>query len=96
MAQPIRSRLIGQLRAKGLPVGEAQAVATKTLQKAGDLKPGSTQPTAKGVKRTVMGAAGRAKDRAAKASSSHKAQDFAYNPKTNRATLKRGMVGKPK
>ena len=70
-----------------MPRPEAQAVATKKLQQAGDLKPGSTQPTAKGVKRTAMGAAGRAKDRAAKASG-HKAGDYKYDAQSNKAHLK--------
>ena len=89
--QPIRDRLVSQLKDKGLPVGEANAVANKRLQAAGDLKSGSEQPTAKGIKRTEMGAAGRAKDRAAQASG-HKTNDFKYDPGTNRATLRKGMV----
>ena len=71
----ILERLVSQLQAKGMPQSRAYATATSTLQKAGDLKPGSTEPTKKGVQRTAMGAAGRAKDRAAKASG-HKPGDF--------------------
>lgn len=44
--------------------------------------------TAKGRKRDSMTAAERAKDRAAKAQGK-KTSQFKYNPKTNRATLKR-------
>lgn len=84
---PIRERLVLQLKRGGMPAPKANAVATKKLQEAGDLKPGSTQETAKGTKRTAMGAAGRAKDRAAKASGKS-AKDFKYNPRTNRATEK--------
>lgn len=84
---PIRKRLVGQLKAKGMPMPEAQAVATSSLQKAGDLRKGSTEPTKKGAVRTAMGAAGRARDRAATASG-RTPEEFTYNPRTNRATLK--------
>lgn len=43
--------------------------------------------TAKGKARQALGAAGRAKDRAAK-ESGRKASAYKYNAKTNRATLK--------
>jgi hypothetical protein len=43
--------------------------------------------TAEGKKREKMGAAGRAKDRAAKYSG-RKSSDYKYNAKTNRATVK--------
>ncbi len=89
----ILTRLEGQLRAKGMAPGKAAAVAISTLQRAGDLKKGSTEATPKGIQRGNMGADGRAKDRAAKASSSkgviHKPGDFSYSKKTNRATLKK-------
>jgi len=80
-------RLVSQLKAKGMPESEAFAIATKQLQKAGDLKPGTQELTPKGKIRQDMGAAGRAKDRAAKASG-HKTSDFKYNQLTNRARLK--------
>lgn len=86
--QPIRDRLVSQLRRKGMSVGQANAIATSTLQRSGDLKKGSIEPTRKGLMRTGMGAAGRAKDRAAAASPDHKPSDYSYNAKTNRATLK--------
>jgi 3-oxoacyl-ACP reductase-like protein len=86
--QPIRDRLISQLKAKGMPAGKAAAVATKTLQKSGALKKGSIEPTKKGLVRTKMGAAGRAKDRAAK-ETGRSASDFKYNQLTNRARLKK-------
>lgn len=84
----ILDRLVSQLKAKGMPEGKAFAVANKTLQKSGNFKPDTQTLTAKGEKRQAMGAAGRAKDRAAKASGNHKAGEYAYNPRTNRATLK--------
>lgn len=88
MAKPkILTRLEGQLERKGMSPGQAAAVATSTLQKSGSLKKGTAEATTKGVKRGEMGAAGRAKDRASKASG-HQASDFTYSSKTNRATLK--------
>lgn len=87
MPPPIRTRLVGQLIAGGMPAPKANAVATKKLQAAGDLKPGSTSMTAKGEARTKLGAAGRAKDRAATASG-HQAGDYKYDAQTNRARLK--------
>jgi len=83
----IQERLVGQLMGKGMPKPQAFAVATSQLQKAGDLKPGTAQLTPKGAKRQAMGAAGRAKDRAAKASG-HKATDYKYNQMKNTARLK--------
>lgn len=83
----ILERLVSQLMAKGMPKSEAYAIATKQLQKAGDLKPGTAQATSKGNTRGAMGAAGRAKDRAAKAAD-RKPSDYSYSSKTNRATLK--------
>lgn len=84
----ILERLVSQLQAKGMPKDKAYAVATSQQQKAGNLKKGSQQLTSKGAKRQAMGAAGRAKDRAAHASGTHSASAYKYNPKTNRATLK--------
>jgi hypothetical protein len=83
----ILERLVSQLQAKGMPKSKAFAVATAGLQKAGDLEKGSQKLTRKGMIRQSMGAAGRAKDRAAKASG-HKKSEYSYNAKTNRATLK--------
>lgn len=83
----ILDRLVSQLQRKGMPKSKAFAVATSSLQKAGDLKAGSQTLTAKGAKRQEMGAAGRAKDRAAKAADG-KASDYKYNQMTNRATKK--------
>lgn len=88
MAKPILKRLVEQLRAKGMSAGMANAVAIKQLQKSGNLKKGSTEMTEKGRKRSEMGAAGRAKDRAAQ-KSGHSASEYKYNPRTNRATLKK-------
>lgn len=83
----ILDRLVSQLKKKGMPESKAFAVATSSLQKAGDLKAGTRELTSKGMTRQKMGAAGRAKDRAAKASDG-KAADYKYNQMTNRATKK--------
>jgi len=84
----ILERLVSQLKAKGKSERSAYAIATSTLQKSGSLKPGSQEMTAKGRERSAMGAAGRAKDRAAKASA-HKASDYKYNQLNNTARLKK-------
>jgi hypothetical protein len=83
----ILERLVGQLEAKGMPKSQAFAVATSQQQKAGNLKKGTQELTPKGAKRQAMGAEGRAKDRAAKASGNN-SSDYVYSKKTNRATLK--------
>jgi len=80
-------RLVSQLKAKGMPEDKAHATATMQLQKSGSFKPGTKKLTSHGKKRQKMGAAGRAKDRAAK-KSGKKPSDYNYNPKTNGATLK--------
>ena len=76
-------RLTRQLAAKG--VDNAKGVAVGVLEKRGHLKDGKL--TAEGVRREKLGAAGRAKDRAAKYSGGDP-EDYKYNPDTNRATKK--------
>lgn len=83
----ILDRLIKQLRAKGYSNSAAHAIAVKKLQESGNLKKGSTKPTAKGVKRGKMTPGERAKDRASK-KSGRSTKDYKYNKATNRATLK--------
>lgn len=83
----ILERLVSQLQAKGKSKQQAHAIATSVLQKSGSLKKGSTEMTPKGKQRSVLGAAGRAKDRAAKVSG-HKASDYKYNQLKNTARLK--------
>jgi hypothetical protein len=65
----ILERLVSQLKEKGMDKNRAYAVATSSLQRTGVLKKGTQELTAKGEKRQAMGAAGRAKDRAAQANS---------------------------
>lgn len=83
----ILDRLVKQLEAKGMGKSQAFAVATNAQQKAGNLKAGSHELTAQGKVRQAMGAAGRAKDRAAKAAGRN-TKDYSYASRTNRATLK--------
>ena len=85
MPEPILPRLISQLTAKGVP--DAEGVAKRTLTRAGVLD-ASGELTAHGRLRQEMGAAERAKDRAAKQSGRHRSQEYKYDPRTNRAKLR--------
>lgn len=86
----ILDRLVRQLQAKGYNKSASFAIATKTLQKSGNLKKGTSEATAKGKKRGSMTPSERAKDRAKKYSNKkHSSSEYKYNPKTNRATLKK-------
>ena len=76
-------RLTSQLKAKGVTNPKGMAIARLTQY--GELKGGKL--TAKGKTRQAMGAAGRAKDRASKASGKP-VSAYKYNPKTNQAKLK--------
>lgn len=60
----ILERLVSQLQAKGKSKSSAFAIATASLQRAGDLQKGSNKPTAKGIVRGNMTPAARAKSRA--------------------------------
>jgi len=85
----ILERLVSQLRAKGKSKSSAFAIATSALQKSGNLKKGTQEPTAKGTRRGNMTPKQRAKDRASKYSKGkHKPSAYKYNPKTNRSKLK--------
>lgn len=79
------NQLIDRLTAQ---VGGNREMAVGILQKRGHLKPGTEEFTPEGAARNRMTAEERAKDRAAKATAKP-ASAFAYDPKTNRATLKR-------
>jgi hypothetical protein len=82
----IYDRLVSQMKTKG--ANNPYAAATAALQKTGNLKKGTRKLTEKGKRRSIMGAAGRAKDRAAKGSGRSPGA-YKYNPRTNRATLKK-------
>jgi hypothetical protein len=84
----ILDRLVGQLKAKGKDSNAAHAIAISSLQKAGNLKKGTVEPTAKGVKRGMMSPGARAKDRAAKETGKPPAA-FKYNAQTNRGVMKK-------
>ena len=83
----ILERLVRQLKAKGFSKSQAIAIATKSLQKSGNLKKGSRKATKKGTKRGNMTPGQRAKSRAAK-EQGVKTSSLKFNPKTNRATRK--------
>jgi hypothetical protein len=80
MAGPLIKRLTRQLASRG--VKGAEGMAAGLLEKRGHLKDGKLTP--EGKKREKLGNAGRAKDRAAKASGG-KPSDYAYDAKTNQA-----------
>lgn len=84
MTEKLLTRLTNQLRARG--VDNAKGVAISLLKKRGQMD-SKGRLTEKGEKAEKRGRDGRAKDRAAKYSG-RKADDFKYNPKTNRAKLK--------
>lgn len=82
----IVARLTNQLASKG--VKGAKNMAVGLLKKYGEVS-SSGKLTAKGKKRQALGAAGRAKSRAVKASGGkNKSSDYKYNPKTNRVKKK--------
>ncbi len=87
MAKHIEKRLVEQLKAKGKSTGEAHAIARASMKKAGNVT-SSGKLTEKGKRRSKMGAAGRAKDRAAKATG-RKASQYTYNAQNNTARLKK-------
>jgi hypothetical protein len=78
-------RLKRQLASRG--VKGAAGMAAALLKKRGQMS-SDGKLTAKGKKRQAMGNGGRAIDRAAK-KSGRKRSDYKYNPKTNRATIKK-------
>ena len=80
----IFDRLVSQMQGK---VRNPYAAATAALQRSGNMKKGSHKLTSKGKRRSMMGAGGRAKSRAAKRSG-HSTGAYKYSAKTNRATLK--------
>lgn len=85
MTSKLQTRLTRQLAARG--VKGAKGMADALLKKRGQLSSSGTL-TATGKARQALGADGRAKDRAAKASGG-KPSDYKYNAKTNRATKRK-------
>jgi len=84
----ILDRLTSQLINKGHSKKSAYAIATKQLQKNGNLQVGTNKPTTKGVVRGNMSPSARAKTRMSKVSKKHPSR-YTYNSFTNRATLKK-------
>lgn len=83
MSTPLVKRLTKQLSDNG--VKNARGMAIAKLTQYGEIRNGKL--TQKGKVKQELGAAGRAKVRAASVSK-HPAKDFKYNPRTNRAKLK--------
>jgi hypothetical protein len=96
----ILDRLVSQLKAKGMSESKAFATATSVLQKMRIIKIWDTEINTNWTKKTVswltptgqkrqsLGAAGRAKDRAAQKAGG-KSSEYKYNQLTNRARLKK-------
>ena len=86
MKSKLEIRLTRQLAAKGVP--DAKGVAHGVLVNRGHIKPDG-ELTTKGAERDRMGPAGRARDRASKASDrEHLPREYQYDPRTNKARLK--------
>jgi hypothetical protein len=83
---PLLQQLTKQLETSGTKDARNKAIAI--LRDRGHMHPDSERLTAEGQKRDAMGAAGRAIDRASKASGKP-SHHYEYNPHTNRATLKK-------
>lgn len=76
--------------AKGMDHSKAQATAVESLQKNGIFHPGTTKLTPYGETRNAMSPGERAASRASKYSGGqHSPNEYAYDRKTNRATLKK-------
>lgn len=88
MHLPLIERLTEQLKDTGTPAFVARGIALSILRDRGHVHPNSETLTAEGQKRDQMGAAGRAIDRATKASG-RGAQHYVYDTRTNRAVLKK-------
>lgn len=83
----ILDRLVQQLMDKGASRYKAYAIAVSALQKTGNLKPGTLEPTKKGIVRGNMTPEERAKDRAIMKHGG-RPSDYSYDYKTNRTRKK--------
>lgn len=81
MEAKLLTRLIFQLRRNGKTPQEARRIAIAALQKSGNLYPGTTKPTAKGITRGNMTPTQRAIDRAKRRNPG----EYKYNPYNNSA-----------
>ena len=59
----ILDKAVSKIRSRGVKAASAYPIAVASLQKAGDLKAGSTKATPKGVKRARMSSKQRAATR---------------------------------
>ena len=84
----ILDRLVSQLMDKGHSKSAAYAIATKSLQRSGNLKKGTQKATKKGKIQGKKTPSQRAKERAAK-KSNRKPSDYKYNKKKNTVKLKK-------
>tara|TARA_R100001509_G_scaffold16451_1_gene8319 strand:- start:429 stop:692 length:264 start_codon:yes stop_codon:yes gene_type:complete len=84
----ILDRLVSQLMDKGHSKSSAYAIATKSLQRSGNLKKGTQKATRKGKIQGKKTPSQRAKERAAK-KSKRKPSDYKYNKKKNTVKLKK-------
>ena len=87
MSTPLLKRLTQQLTDQG-GIKDPEGLARSLLIKRGHMTE-KGKLTSEGEKREGMNADGRAIDRAVGRSSGHKASDYTYSSKTNRATLKK-------
>jgi hypothetical protein len=84
---PLVMRLKEQILARGKHTADdAEEIALKTLEQRGHID-GNGQLTIAGAHRQDLGASGRAIDRASR-KSGRPPTAYAYNPRTNRATLR--------
>ena len=84
----ILDRLVSQLMNKGHSKSAAYAIATKSLQRSGNLKKGTQKATRKGKMQGKKTPSQRAKERVAK-KSKRKPSDYKYNKKKNTVKLKK-------
>jgi hypothetical protein len=87
MHLPLIERLTEQLKDSGTLSHEARGMALSILRERGHVHPVWETLTEEGKRRDALGAAGRAIDRASKASG-RPASAYVYDPRTNRAVLK--------
>lgn len=88
MHLPLIDRLAEQLKDSGTDPREARNMALSILRDRGHVRRDSEELTPEGRQRDQLGAAGRAIDRAAKASGKPQ-HHYTYDARTNRAVLKK-------
>ena len=86
----ILDRLVRQLQAKGYPKSRAHAIATKSLQKSGNLKKGTQKATKQGAYRGKLSDKQRDNDRKRARRTGRR---LAGSPKQYRKTMKAAKRG---